>query len=64
MLLSLQSFWHVAVLVLEKKNSSNLSFFFFLSDYSWPWQAMEVCTDKYFGSGLSGRAGDLETRVY
>lgn len=34
---------------------------FFLFHYSWPWQAMEICIDKYFVSGILRRAGDLET---
>lgn len=49
----------VAVMVLEQ-TASTLSFFF-LFDYSWPRQAMEVCIDKYFVSGILRRAGDLET---
>lgn len=49
----------VDVMVLEQ-TASTLSFFLF--DYSWPWQAMEVCIDKYFVSGILRRARDLETR--
>lgn len=38
--------------------ASTLSLFL---NYSWPWQAMEFCIDKYYVSGILGRAGDLET---